>query len=266
MQMFAPQYSITNKILTGIASIEAAREVIVNAPLVPYWERQFSEERVVRTVHYSTALEGNPLSIEDVRKVLGGEQDQVKAYQRDIQEVINYRNVVKYIESIPNSAKRIDKGHMFEIHKLTVENVVPEDEKDDYRVLPWGTKSSTTGEVSFVAPEPELVPPMVDDFFAWVDSEEFADTHPILRSGIILAHVALIHPFTEGNGRTARGLATASLYLDGYDIKKFFCLDEYYDQNSEGYYQAIQTYQSEEDNLATWLRWISNSAESRNGS
>jgi len=254
--MFEPNYSITNPILKGIASIEAAREIITNSPLVPYWERQFSEERVVRTVHYSTALEGNPLSIEDVRKVLGGEGDSVKAFRRDIQEVVNYRNVVKYIENIHSTSKTIDKGHLFEIHRLTVYDIVPSSERESYRTRKWGTKNSATGVVSFVAPEAEDVPKLVDNFFAWIESEECKDTHPILRSGIILAEVARIHPFTEGNGRTARGLATLALYLDGYDIKRFFCLDEYYDQNSDEYYRAIQTYQKVDDKLTPWLEFF----------
>lgn len=254
--MFKPKYQITNLILSGIATIEAAREVIENAPLVPYWERQFSEERVVRTVHYSTSLEGNPLSIEDVRKVLQGDETDVKAYQRDVQEVINYRNVVKYIESMPKDAKYITREHLMRIHELTVERIVSDDEVSSFRTKEWGTRSSATGQVSFVAPPPDLVPILVDDFYEWLNSDEFKSTHPILRSGIILAEIARIHPFTDGNGRSARALATASLYLDGYDIKRFFCLDEYYDQYSEEYYQAIQTYQQVDDSLVPWLEFF----------
>ncbi len=131
--MFRPNYHISNKILTGIAAIESAREIIVNAPLVPYWEKQFREDRVVRTVHYSTALEGNKLTIEDVRKVLRGEEGDVKAYQRDIQEVINYRNVIKYVEQVHSVSKRVCEEHMLKIHELTVNRIVPEDEVVGYR-------------------------------------------------------------------------------------------------------------------------------------
>lgn len=251
--MFNPKYQISNNILKGIASIEAAREVIENAPLVPYWEKQFREDRVVRTVHYSTALEGNPLSIEEVRKVLTGDEGKVKAYQRDIQEVINYRNVIKYIEGIQSDTECVDEDHMLKIHELTVYQIVPKEEVISYRSQAWGTKSSTTGEITFVAPEHTLIPGLINDFFEWVRSEEGREVHPVLRSGITFAEVARIHPFTEGNGRTARALATLSLYLDGYDIKRFFALDEYYDQYSEEYYQAIQTYQKEEDSLVPWL-------------
>lgn len=254
--MFKPNYQISNRILTGIAAIESARELIENAPLVPYWEKQFREDRVVRTVHYSTALEGNKLTIEDVRKVLRGEEGNVKAYQRDIQEVINYRNVIKYIEQVHNTSKCVSEEHMLKVHEFTVYRIVPEDEVVSYRTKAWGTRNSSTGEISFVAPEPEKINELVEGFFSWVNSNEFTDTHPVLRSGIILAEIARIHPFTEGNGRTSRALATLSLYLDGYDIKRFFALDEYYDQNSEEYYDAIQTYQQEGDSLVPWLEFF----------
>jgi len=254
--MFKPNYQISNYILKGISSIEAAREIIENAPLVPYWEKQFREDRVVKAVHYSTALEGNPLSIEDVRKVLQGEGDGVKAYQRDIQEVINYRDVVKYIETLQSSTKTITEEHMLRIHELTVSRIVPDEEVSNYRTRAWGTKNSNTKEITFVAPPADQIQNLTSNFFEWINSEEFSNTHPILRSGIILAEIARIHPFTEGNGRTSRALATLSLYLDGYDIKRFFALDEYYDQNSEEYYQAIQTYQNEGDSLIPWLEFF----------
>lgn len=254
--MFNPNYQISNKILNSIAAIEAAREVIENSPLVPYWERQFREESIIRTVHYSTALEGNPLSLEDVHKVLTNNDNKIKTYQRDVQEILNYRNVVKYIEGILKTSNRINKEHLFKIHTLAVEKIVSDQELKTYRTRAWGTKNSSTGEISFVAPSSDEIAQLVDGFFTWVNAEEYQDVHPVLRSGITLAEIARIHPFTEGNGRTARGLATLSLYLDGYDIKRFFCLDEYYDQHSDEYYQAIQTYQKEEDSLIPWLTFF----------
>ena len=96
--MFIPKYSITNKILKDIGIVEAAREVIMNAPLVPAWEAKFRKEAIERTVHHGTHLEGNPLSSDEVRDVLDGQE--IVARDRDVQEVINYRNVLKFIEGI----------------------------------------------------------------------------------------------------------------------------------------------------------------------
>lgn len=254
--MYNPKYSITNKILNGIASVEASREFIQHAPLVPYWERQFREDAAVRTAHHTTALEGNPLSLEEARSIWTGDENTVRAHGTHIQEVINYRAVIKYIEEIKSISNCITEEHLHKIHEQVVTGVVPEEEVCGYRLGWYGTRNSTTSEVSFVAPDPSEVIGLVGSFFVWVSSPEGREMHPILRAGVILAEIARIHPFTEGNGRTARALGTASLYLDGYDIKRFFSLDEYYDQNSTGYYSAIQTYQNENDSLNPWLEFF----------
>jgi Fic family protein len=212
--MFNPIYQISNKMVKSIGSIEGAREVIENSPLVPYWERQFREDTIIRTAHHTTALEGNPLSLDEARLILSDKSHEVKGRSAHIQEVINYRE--KW----------------------------------------YGTRNSTTGEISFVAPPPEELESLISSFFEWLSSTDVNDLHPLIKAGIIIAEVARIHPYTEGNGRTARALGTASLYLDGYDIKRFFCLDEYYDQNSDGYYQAIQSYQKIDDPLTLWLEFF----------
>src|SRR4030042_1125503 len=101
--MYAPKFSITNKILKNIGSIEASREVIENAPLVPYYEKQFASDALARTVHHGTHIEGVGVdTLDQVRRILEGEE--VVAHDRDIQEVINYRNVMGLLDDL--SAKR----------------------------------------------------------------------------------------------------------------------------------------------------------------
>src|ERR1700690_2034319 len=93
--MFKPRFTITNKILKNIGSIEASKEVIDNAPLLPYFEKEFREDAMVRTIHYGTHIEGNELNLNEAEKVLKGQD--VSARERDVQEVINYRKVMDYI-------------------------------------------------------------------------------------------------------------------------------------------------------------------------
>src|SRR3989338_11406779 len=96
--MYSPKYTITNRILKNIGIIEACREVINHAPLVPAWEAKFREEAIVRTVHHGTHIEGNELSLSQAARVVEGKE--VLARERDVQEVINYRNVLKYIDEL----------------------------------------------------------------------------------------------------------------------------------------------------------------------
>jgi hypothetical protein len=66
--MYIPTFTISNKILRNIGIIEAAREVIKNAPLLPYYEKQFRKDALVRQVHFGTHIEGNELSLTQVEK------------------------------------------------------------------------------------------------------------------------------------------------------------------------------------------------------
>src|SRR3989338_8480992 len=109
--MYSPQFTITNKLLKTIGIIEAAKEVIENSPLVPAWEAKFREDALVRTVHHGTHIEGNELNLTEAEKVLAGAK--IVGRERDIQEVLNYRNVLKFIEGF-------NKG---EISEETVKHV-----------------------------------------------------------------------------------------------------------------------------------------------
>ena len=97
--MYIPKYSITTQILKNIGLVEAAREVIENAPIVPAWEAKFQDEARLRAAHYGTALEGNELTLNEAKMVMEGNSDSVVAKERDVQEVINYRRVLDFIEN-----------------------------------------------------------------------------------------------------------------------------------------------------------------------
>src|SRR3990172_11109360 len=106
--MFIPKYTITNKILKNIGVVDAAREVITNSPLIPAWEAKFRKEAMERSVHHGTHLEGNKLSLEEAQDVLDGKE--VVARDRDVYEVINYRNALKFIDNI---ATQIGPGRKY---------------------------------------------------------------------------------------------------------------------------------------------------------
>lgn len=265
--MFTPTYRITNGILKKISSIEAAREIIINAPLIPAWERQFRENAVVRSVHHSTHIEGNPLTFTQTEKILEGRSREFSIKRRDMQEVINYRNVMKYIETYQNSGSVNDgppserdgvitEGVVKQVHRLTVGKIVRPDQEGSYRTVQTVSIDSRSGEVSFRHPRPEEVPVQMKEFLFWLNKDDRDQPQAVLKAGIIQAEITRIHPFTEGNGRTARALATLFLYLNSYDIKRFFSLDEYYDQDAEAYFAAIQTYQDRDNDLTRWLEYF----------
>ncbi|HUV71463.1 MAG TPA: Fic family protein [Clostridia bacterium] len=242
--MYSPKYRITNKILQNIGTIEASREVINNAPLIPAYEKQFQQEAAVSTIHHGTHIEGNELSFTQAAGVLEGRH--IIAGERDIQEIINYRNVLKYLEQLlekegkEDSAFDYTEKQILKIHAEVVERIVADEQRGKFRKVQVVLRNAQTGEVVFRPPPAPEVPYLVKDFLAWLNSPEGREIHPIIRSGIAHYVITSVHPFTEGDGRTARGLATLILFAEGYDIKRLFSLEEYFDKNAYEYYDALR--------------------------
>lgn len=240
--MYSPKFSITNKILKNIGIVEAAREVIINAPLVPAYEKKFREEAIVRTVHHGTHIEGNELNITEAQAVLKGQS--IVGRDRDIQEIINYRNVINFLDFVAKgevSAGKITEAVVRKIHALAVEKLLPLEQCGEYRKTQVVVKNSLTGEITFRPPPAIEIPYQVTDFLEWLNSLGKDEIHPVLKAGITHYELVRIHPFTDGNGRMARATATLGLFLENYDIKKFFSLEEYYDKDAARYYEALKS-------------------------
>ncbi|MFZ2025615.1 MAG: Fic family protein [Microgenomates group bacterium] len=250
--MYTPTFNITNKILKNIGIIEAAKEVIENAPLVPAWEAKFREEAIVRTVHHGTHIEGNELNFTEAEKVLAGAK--VVGRDRDIQEVLNYRNVLKFIESYQGDA--IGDETVKHVHALIADRILPEAVVGEYRKSQVVVKNSQTGEITFRPPPAVEVPFLVSDFLLWLKNAAPDEMHAALKAGITHYELVRIHPFLDGNGRAARAIATLVLFRDGYDIKRFFSLEEYYDREPLNYYNALQSVATENGNLTHWLEYF----------
>ncbi len=241
--MFIPKYTITNKILKDIGIVEASREVIMHAPLIPAWEAKFRKEAIERTIHHGTHLEGNPLSEEEVKDVLDGHE--VVARDRDIQEILNYRNVLKFIDGVATQIGSSGNYNftietILEIHKLTIEKILPEGSTGKFRVRQVVVKNTKTGEISYTPPPAVEVPYLIEDLVNWINSDEGKSIQPVIKAGIIHYEIARIHPFVDGNGRVARAVATLLMFLDNYDIRKFFSFEEYFDENPMDYYLTLQ--------------------------
>lgn len=253
--MYSPKYSITNKVLKNIGIIEASREVIINAPLVPAYEKKFREEAVIRTVHHGTHIEGNELNLTEASQVLKGQP--VVGRERDIQEVINYRNVLNFLDYV--GLGEMSKGLITEeivkkIHALAVEKILPPEKCGVYRMTQVVVKNSMTGEITFRPPPSIEVPYQIEDFLAWINNSRRDDIHPVLKAGVTHYELVRIHPFVDGNGRMARATATLVLFLENYDIKKFFSLEEHYDHDAEAYYEALKSAANGE--LTKWLEYF----------
>ena len=279
--MYSPVFSINNQILKNIGLVEAAKAIIDEAPLIPAYEKQFQQDAIVRTVHYGTRIEGNDLTFQEVAKLVEGHQ--ITAGERDVQEVINYRNVVAYLEelwalydagmplpeekTVPNFDSDRRRPFFYSetiikrIHQLTTTKIIPDTEIGKYRHQQVVLKNTRTGEIAHRPPPAIEVPYLIADFINWLNHPSSREVHPVIRSAIAQYVMVAVHPFIEGNGRTSRAFALIPLYVEGYDIRRLFSLEEYFDRNAEDYYNTIQsTHQTASEihrrDLTSWITYF----------
>ena len=123
-----------------------------------------------------------------------------------------------------------------------------------FRDTPVVIGNLKTGKLNFVPPSPVKVPYLIGELLDWINVQD--ELNPIILAGIIHYEFVRIHPFVDGNGRTARALATLMLLLNDFDIKGYFSLDEYYNQDRQSYYAALQSADKSRD-LTEWLEYFS---------
>jgi Fic family protein len=268
--MFSPRFTITNHLLTYIAKIEAARALIENSALVPAWEAKFRDDALKRSVHYGTKVEGNDLTEEQANQIvslndLADSQTAIQragiiARDRDVQEVINYRNVMTWIdqwEKFVTKPTVISEDILKTLHKLTTQRLLEQQYIGNFRDKQVVVRSARDHSVAFRPPLAVEIPTLVDEFFRWLNNPSTQELHPIFRAAITHYQMVYIHPFIEGNGRTARALATLVLYSSGYDFKKFFSLEKYFDDDVEKYYEALlSVQQTQQHDLTYWLEYF----------
>jgi len=267
--MYQPKFSITNNLLTYISRIETARAIINHSPLVPAWEAKFRSDALSKAVHFGTKIEGNELSAEQTDRVVrlenvtsskaAMEKAGIMARERDVQEVLNYRTVLSWIDQQAHLKPEqvFNEETLITLHRLTVKDLVEDQYVGSYRDKQVIVQSATQGGVVFRPPVAVEVPYLIKDFFEWGKSPDSQNLHPAFRAGITHYQLVFIHPFIEGNGRTARAMATLLLYTLGYDFKRFFSLEQYFDRDVEAYYQALlSAQQSADSDMTYWLEYF----------
>ncbi len=257
---FMPKYTITDKILNNLTDITSAREVIEQAHLIPKWEAKLRRQALLHNTHSSTAIEGNKLTLEQVEALAEGKE--IIATDKDKQEVLNY---IEALEKIPDMAQKgkINKATLLNIHKIITKNTLVNSSDcgvfRNRQVYVGRRIFAGTGFkeiVEYMPPRTEELPELVNEFLDWLNVEKTWKINPVLLAGIVHYEIARIHPFIDGNGRAARLFATLILYLSGFDHRRLFALDDYYDRDRSAYYAALKTVDKETQDLTQWLEYF----------
>lgn len=255
--MFNPKYTISDKIIDRLMQIAVSKDVIERAKLVPKWELSLRKEALVHAAHSSTHIEGNQLTLEEVSQLALGRE--VSAMRRDKQEVLNYLNVLSHLERyLPKNT--FNAALLLKIHKdLVKQALVNSADEGTFRnraVVIGHRNEEGKAVVTFRPPPASAVPELIQNFVAWLNNPKTKQSHAVLVAGIAHYEFVRIHPFIDGNGRTARVLATLILFAQGFDTRRFFALDDYYDSDRIAYYDALKSVHPKTLDLTYWLEYF----------
>jgi len=260
--MFKPQYQLTNKIVAMLTAVAEAKAAIERAKLLPKQELRLRRQALIRMTHSSIHIEGNQLNLLQVEAIYAHKK--VDAPNRDIYEAQNYLKALRSIEQVVQKKQPITEKAVLKIHKLVTDKTLPEEQCGKYRQGPVYVVRRRLGmpqEIMYTGPDPKSVPKLMAELVSWIYESEKQDVHPVIVAGVVHQEIAAIHPFTDGNGRTARALATFVLYQRGFDFRRLFALEDYYNKDRPVYYKAInvgENYEQRKTDITPWLEYFVN--------
>lgn len=233
---FGPIYRIGDKLAGSLARLEGAKERINSLPLTPAVLANLRETANLFATHYSTMIEGNRLTQKDVELVIV-KNHHFPGRARDEKEVKGYYRALAGIEELAKKRQPITENQIRGIHGQVMSGE-KKGAATSYRTGQNVIKDSLSGRIVYMPPEAGDVPPLMAELVEWLSSTASVVPCP-LRAAIAHYQFATIHPYYDGNGRTARLLTNLVLHLGGYGMKGIYSLEEYYAHNLSAYYGAI---------------------------
>ena len=242
---YVPQFTISPHLLSLVEQVAVLRERIQGAAVELSWIPALQKDTRTRNGHASTAIEGNPLTLEQVRALEEGrELSAVGTHPQ--REVLNYFAGLRYVEK--NVKKKVLRHEdIFALHRLLADTVMDQGEAGRYRMI--------AVRVGKHVPPPAVdVSGLMFELLEWWNKQA-VQLSPVLSSAILHYQFEWIHPFADGNGRTGRALALWELYRRGFDSHHIFSVDEYYWEDRPAYYKALDDVRRAGEDLTGWLEY-----------
>lgn len=247
--MFEPSYRITAYFLNCIEKITALQTEIRKSRIrLPIMIR-LQKEAFNRNVHSSTWIEGNQLSLQQVKDL--SEQKDVSADDRQKKEVKNYINALRWV--VEHSGQPIKESDLLRLHRLITQDLVDEGKCGKYRKIQNYVVDGQR-RVVYTPPHAFKVSKLMHELLEWLTCE--SEINAVIASAVFHHQFVTIHPFADGNGRMARAVSLWIMYQRKYDPTHIIALDEYFANDREEYYLKIRQARELDDDLTYWLDYI----------
>lgn len=177
-------------------------------PFPPHTLASLREKLLVEWTYHSNAIEGNTLTLSETKVVLEGITVGGKKLREHF-EVINHKEAILYIEEIVKNHEELSEWQIKNIHSIVLKGILPEN-AGVYR-----KENVFISGAEHIPPEYMQVPGQMTELIEWYLGED-QNLHAVERAAILHSQFVKIHPFVDGNGRTARLLLNLELMKGGY--------------------------------------------------
>ncbi|HEY7213439.1 MAG TPA: Fic family protein [Thermoanaerobaculia bacterium] len=239
--------------------IEAARAVVEQIPLPPAVQSELRRRARIRSTHYSTRIEGNRLTLAEAEKVVEGKKIPLHGRERDAGEVRSYWKALLRVEEWAERGEELTEERIQRLHALVEGRTRPTPYRDGQNAI----RDSESGALVYLPPEAKDVPSLMADLVAWIRQAEKEQLPPPVIAGLAHYQFVTIHPYYDGNGRTARLLATFLLHRDGYGLQGLYSLEERQALDLAMYFRSLSVhphhnyYEGRADaDLTDWLEYF----------
>ncbi len=256
---YIPQYAINEKIRNNLQDIEKLKDKIRGSRILPETQASIRLRASVESVYSSTSIEGNPLNANEVRAVITSDEILTKDEYAEI-EVQNYKNALDYIDKRRYGSSEITLEDILELHRIITDRLLNKTRNGKIRKNPVYIENQDH-EILYEAIDADKVEGALVELLDWVRESQFS-VHPVVIAAVIHFRIAAIHPFADGNGRTARALTSLFLALNQYDCNGSLVLDSYYASDRKAYYAILQLLNgrnyafSVKSDLTPWLEYF----------
>ena len=233
--MYEPRYKKSSALTFLIEEIERKKFLIERLLLMPKHEEWLRREAFIRTAYSSTMVENADITEEELERA--AKPSPGATIPKDRPDVTNYAKALTFVDFLSDTPLLGIEQTIREIHWMLMKNI----EGDRFLPGTYRKEPNWITDQGVRVYEPPFhvdIPSRMRDFTEWLQSEP--DVHPLVRAGLAHLHVVAIHPFLDGNGRTARLVTTLLLQQSGYGFKRLLSLDSYYQRQRDDYITALQ--------------------------
>ena len=233
--MFQPKYIITDQLLANIKKINSLVSELNNRrfPSVVLLELERNAREV--SSFASTSIEGNPLPLTEVKKILKAKPDHLRDSER---EVLNYNQALQDLNKRLEEDKiTLSVQFILKIQGQVVQRLLPKSETGQLREKPVVVNDPRTGQSVYLPPEVKNVKPLIEELIEFTNNREKIDA--LILAGIFHKQMVIIHPFMDGNGRTTRLATKVLLAAMGLNTFSLFSFENYYNKNVTRYFQTV---------------------------